>query len=62
VAPDEYDDLPMWVVIDFELTHLIQSQQNIDDTHCELDPSTIQEFNTDVIGLRYLTSVENRWR
>mgnify|MGYP006276171283 FL=1 len=62
VAADEYDDPPMSVVIDAALTHLIQSRQNLDDARSELDPSTIQEFNTDVLGLRYRTSVESRWR
>ncbi|WP_459864502.1 DUF7386 family protein [Halorubrum trueperi] len=28
----------------------------------ELDPATIQHFNTDVLGLRYRTRVESRWR
>ena len=62
VAADEYDDPPMSVVIDAALTHLIQSRQKIDDARGELAPSTIQQFNTDVLGLRYRTSVESRWR
>jgi len=62
VAADETDDPPMSVVIDAALTHLIQSRQNIDDARDELDPTTIQQFNTDVLGLRYRTSVDSRWR
>jgi len=62
VAADEYDDPPMSVVIEAALTHLIQSRQNIDDTRGELDPSTIQQFNTDVLALRYRTSIQSRWR
>ena len=62
VAADEYDDPPMSVVIDAALTHLIQSRQNLDDARGELDPSTIQQFNTDVLALRYRTNVESRWR
>ena len=62
VAADEYDDPPMSVVIDAALTHLIQSRQNIDDARNELDPSTIQKFNTDVLRLRYRTNVESPWR
>ena len=62
VAADETDDPPMSVVIDAALTHLIQSRQNIDDARGELDPTTIQQFNTDVLGLRYRTSVDSRWR
>jgi len=62
VAADAHDDPPMSVVIDAALTHLVQSRQNIDDARGELDPTTIQQFNTDVLGLRYRTSVEARWR
>jgi len=62
VAADEIDDPPMSVVIDAALTHLIQSRQNVDDARGELDPTTIQQFNTDVLGLRYRTSVDSRWR
>jgi len=62
VAADETDDPPMSVVIDAALTHLVQSRQNIDDARGELDPTTIQQFNTDVLGLRYRTSVDSRWR
>ena len=50
VAADEYDDPPKSVVIDAALTHLIQSRQNIDDACGELDPTTIQEFNTAFSG------------
>jgi len=62
VAADEHDDPPMSVVIDAALTHLVQSRQNIDDARGEIDPTTIQQFNTDVLGLRYRTSVDSRWR
>jgi len=62
VAADETDDPPMSVVFDAALTHLVQSRQNIDDARGELDPTTIQQFNTDVLGLRYRTSVDSRWR
>ena len=56
------DDPPMSVVIDAALAHLIQSKNNICEARNELDPETIQQFNTDVIGLQYRTSVESRWR
>ena len=62
VAADETDDPPMSVVIDAALTHLVQSRQNIDDARGEIEPTTIQQFNTDVLGLRYRTSVDSRWR
>ena len=62
VASDPHDDPPMSDVLDAALTHLVQSEQNIDDARGELDPETIQQFNTSVLGLRYRTSVESRWR
>lgn len=62
VASDPHDDPPMSDVLDAALTHLVESEQNIDDAHGELAPETIQQFNTSVLGLRYRTSVESRWR
>ncbi|SFH44811.1 hypothetical protein SAMN04488066_104127 [Halorubrum aquaticum] len=52
----------MSVVIDAALAHLIQSEENIRNARDELNPVTIQRFNTDVLGLRYRTRVESRWR
>lgn len=62
VASGPDDDPPRSVVIDAALAHLIQSEENLRDARDELDPATIQRFNTDVIGLRYRTRVESRWR
>ncbi|OYR56717.1 DUF7386 family protein [Halorubrum halodurans] len=62
VASGPDDDPPMSVVIDAALAHLIQSETNIREARDELDPTTIQQFNTDVIGLRYRTRIESRWR
>ncbi|GAB3678967.1 DUF7386 family protein [Halopiger thermotolerans] len=63
VAEDEYDDPPMSVVIDAALTHLVESKQNIDDARGDIDPRTIQTVaNTSVIGLKYRTSVESKYR
>ncbi|WIV67097.1 DUF7386 family protein [Natrialbaceae archaeon AArc-T1-2] len=63
VAADEYDDPPMSVVIDAALTHLLESEQNIQNARDEYDPETIQAIaNTSVLGLRYRTSVESRYR
>jgi hypothetical protein len=62
VAAGPTDDPPNSDVIDAALTHLIESQENLDDARGELDPTTIQYFNTTVVGLRYRTSVESRWR
>ncbi|MDB2276598.1 hypothetical protein PM022_19160 [Halorubrum ezzemoulense] len=57
-----YDDPPMSVVIDAALAPLIQSGENIQEARNELYPTTIQQFNTDVLGLQYRTKVETRWR
>ncbi|ACM56953.1 DUF7386 family protein [Halorubrum lacusprofundi] len=62
VSSGPEDDPPMSVVIDVALAHLIQSEENIHDAREELDPATIQQFNTDIIGLRYRTQVTSRWR
>ena len=51
VASGPDDDPPMSVVIDAALAHLIQPEQNIREARGEMDPATIQQFNTDVIGL-----------
>ena len=62
VTDGQYDDPPNSGVIDAALTHLIESRENLDAARGELDPTTIQQFNTSVIGLRYRTSIESRWR
>ena len=62
VASGPDDDPPMSVVIDAALAHLIESEQNMRDANHELEPTTIQRFNTDVIGLLYRTRVESKWR
>ncbi|GGK56649.1 DUF7386 family protein [Haloarcula sebkhae] len=62
VASDQHDDPPMSDVLDAALTHLIESEENIQNAREELDPGTIQRFNTSVLRLRYRTSVESRWR
>ncbi|WP_420182127.1 DUF7386 family protein [Haloarcula sp. KBTZ06] len=62
VASDQHDDPPMSDVLDAALTHLVESEENIQNAREELDPKTVQRFNTTVLGLRYRTSVESRWR
>jgi len=62
VADGPHDDPPNSDVIDAALTHLIESEQNLDDAREELDPTTIRLFNTSVLGLQYRTSVESWWR
>jgi hypothetical protein len=62
IAASPSDDPPNSDVIDAALTHLIESEENLEDVRAELDPTTIKQFNTSVVGLRYRTSVESRWR
>lgn len=63
VARDQYDEPPMSVVIDAALTHLVESEQNIQDARDRFDPETIQAIaNTSVVGLQYRTSVQGLWR
>ncbi|WP_345785422.1 hypothetical protein [Halorubrum distributum] len=62
VASGPDDDPPMSVVIDAALAHLIQSEANIREARDELDPMTIQRFNTAVLGLQYRTQVVCLWR
>ncbi|ELY77393.1 DUF7386 family protein [Natrinema pallidum] len=49
VADGQYDDPPNSNVIDAALTHLIESRENIDVARGEIDPTTIQQFNTSVL-------------
>ncbi|WP_049804909.1 DUF7386 family protein [Natrinema pellirubrum] len=62
VAEDDFDDPPTSVVIDAAFENLIEHEQNLDDARGELPPETIQWFNTSVVGLRYRTSIESRYR
>ena len=62
VANSQDDDPPMSVVIDAALAHLIQSEKNVREARTEVDPVTIQRFNTDVLGLRYRSIIERRCR
>lgn len=62
VAASPADDPPMSDVIDAALTHLIESHENMDQLRGEVEPTTIQQFNTSVIGLHYRTDIESRWR
>ena len=62
VASSPEDNPPMSVVIDAALTHLIESEENLRTAREELDPITVQQFNTSVIGLKYRTRIESRWR
>jgi len=63
VAADPADDPPRSDVIDAALTHLIESQQNLEDVRDEYPAPTVKDCcNTSVLGLRYRTSIESRWR
>jgi len=62
VASGPDNDPPVSVVIDAALAHLIQLEKKIRQAREEPDPTTIQRFNTDVIGLRYRTEIRSRWR
>jgi hypothetical protein len=60
-GPD--DEPPTSDVIDAALTHLIESKGNIEDARDEYPPHVIQDIaNTSAIGLRYRTSVDQKWR
>ena len=63
VARDEHDDPPMSDVIDAALTHLVESQENLEDVRDRYPPQTVKDCcNTSVLGLRYRTYVESHWR
>lgn len=59
MAGSSDDDLKISIVINVALPRLIQSEKNIRDARDEIDPVTIQRFNTDVLGLRYRTQIES---
>lgn len=62
IASSSTDEPPMSDVIDAALTHLIESHERMDKLRGEVPPTTIQQFNTSVIGLHYRTDIESRWR
>lgn len=63
VASDNQDDPPRSDVIDAALAHLIESHENLNDVRDEYPPQTVKDCcNTSVLGLRYRTSIESKWR
>jgi len=63
VASDSEDDPPRSDVIDAALTHLIESQMNLNDVRDKYPPRQVKDCcNTSVLGLRYRTSIESEWR
>jgi hypothetical protein len=63
IAAGDRDDPPRSDIIDAALTHLIESQQNLEDVRDQYPAQTVKDCsNTSVIGLRYRTSIESNWR
>lgn len=63
VAADEHDDPPRSEVIDAALTHLIESEENIQNARGDYSPDVIKDVaNTSVLRLYYRTDVESPWR
>ena len=63
VASGPDDDPPRSDVIDAALTHLIESEENLDDVRDRYPPQTVKDCcNTSVLGLRYRTTIESPWR
>ncbi len=63
VAAGPADDPPMSDVIDAALTHLIESQENLEDVRDRYTPEEVKDCcNTSVLRLRYRTSIDSTWR
>jgi hypothetical protein len=63
VADGDLDEPPRSDVIDAALTHLIESEENLQAARDDgVEPTTIQRFNTSVLALKYRTRLESRWR
>ncbi len=63
VAKDDIDDPPRSDVIDAALTHLIESERNLQDVRDQYPPKEVKDCcNTSVLRLRYRTSIESGWR
>jgi hypothetical protein len=63
VAAGPNDDPPRSEVIDAALTHLIESEENLEAVRDRYPPGTLKDCcNTSVLGLRYRTNIESRWR
>jgi hypothetical protein len=63
VAAGPNDDPPRSDVIDAALTHLIESEENLEAVRDRYPPGTVKDCcNTSVLGLRYRTTIESKWR
>lgn len=63
VAAGPDDDPPRSDVIDAALTHLIESEENLQDVRNEYPPQTVKDCcNTSVLRLKYETRIDSPWR
>lgn len=63
VASDPSDDPPTSDVLEAALTHLVESRENLENVRDHYPPQEVKDCcNTSVLGLRYRTSIKNRWR
>lgn len=62
VAAGPTDDPPNSVVIDAALTHLIESEENLEDVMGTMAPEKIEQFETSVVGVDHQWSIESNWR
>jgi hypothetical protein len=63
VADDPADDPPRSDVIDAALTHLVESEANLEEVRDKYPPQQVKDCcNTSVLGLRYRTSIDSTWR
>jgi hypothetical protein len=63
VASDPSDEPPMSDVIDAALTHLIETQENLEDVRDRYPPAEVKDCcNTSVLRLHYRTSIDSTWR
>ena len=63
VADGPEDNPPMSVVLDAALTHLVESRENLEEVRDRYPPQEVKDCcNTSVLGLRYRTSIDSRWR
>jgi hypothetical protein len=63
VARDPNDDPPRSDVIDAALTHLVESHENLENVRDQYPAPTVKDCcNTSVLGLRYRTSIDSKWR
>lgn len=63
VASSDVDEPPRSDVIDAALTHLIESEENLQEVRDSYPAPTVKDCcNTSVLALKYQTNVESKWR